>query len=857
MTVAQASDRVASWDGAFRAHARAELLGRVRVGALLATILVPAGAVLELVVDPGMVRTLLPERLAFGGVSLLIYGATRLPRAVRFAHPLSWLMGLQLAAGVELVLLIGPGVTSSYYAGLSVVIIAVGLLFTWTAVEALAVNLAILAIYVVPALVLPGSAPWRTLFSNAYFLVNCSVLAVAASYIGARLRRRAFYSRLALEARTRELDDASGRLSASLDRLQELDQLKSRFFAHINHELRTPLTLLLAPLEELLGDEDAHLPSAVVARLELMSRSGERLMRLINHLLDITRLQAGRTALRPQAIELASFVGNLVEQFIPLATHRRLDLAFNASAEQSLLADPEKVETIVRNLVGNALKFTPNGGRVRVKLGADGDDAIIEVTDTGVGIPPERLESIFELFSRVEGSPGSGPGGTGIGLALVKELVGLHQGRIEVRSEPGAGSTFRVSLPRGDAADLDGGLTTPSPNYELLQAEGDAGVGDLDLGSLAATATAVPLGRERILVVEDNLELARLLAAFLGRHYRVDTAADGNAGLEAARRLHPDVVVCDVMLPGRSGLEVVEALKTDPRTADIAVILLTASHESATVLEGFARGTDDYMEKPFRPQELLARIRAQLRLRAIAGELAEAQKMAMLGTLAAGLAHEVRNPAGAILASLPVIRRALEPEGDGKRAPSPERVLELVDVVEDSTRRITALVDDLLRFSHVERAAPVPWDPDAAVARVVHLLGHRFEGVKVEEDLCYHSEVEGQGGQLDQVLMNLLDNALKAIGGGGTLRVATHAVDGGVRILVDDDGPGIDPEDLPRIFDPFFTTRGVGDGTGLGLYLSRRIVEAHGGHLEAHNRDGGGARFELWLPGAAGRVAQA
>ncbi len=367
----------------------------------------------------------------------------------------------------------------------------------------------------------------------------------------------------------------------------------------------------------------------------------------------------------------------------------------------------------------------------------------------------------------------------------------------------------------------------------------------------------MPQGRERILVVEDNLELARLLAGFLGRHYRVDTAADGNAGLEEARRLHPEVVVCDVMLPGRSGLEVVEALKSDPRTADIAVILLTARHESATVLEGFARGADDYMEKPFRPQELLARIRAQLRLRAIAGELAEAQKMAMLGTLAAGLAHEVRNPAGAILASLPVIRRALGPDETGRPTPAPERVLELVAVVEDSTRRITALVDDLLRFSHVERAAPVPWEPDAAVKRVVHLLGHRFQRVKVEEDLCYASEVEGQGGQLDQVLMNLLDNALKAIGDGGTLRVATRDAGDGVRITVDDDGPGIDPDDLPRIFDPFFTTRGVGDGTGLGLYLSRRIVEAHGGRLEAQNLDGGGARFELWLPGAPAAAAEA
>lgn len=848
MTAAGLRDRVGSWDEAYRAHARSVLLGRVRIGALLAVVLVPAGAILELVVDPSLVRPLLPIRLAFGAASLLVYGATWLPRAVRLAHPLSWLLAILLAAGVEMVLLVGPGPASPYYAGLSVVIIAVGLLFTWTAGEAIAVVLGILGIYLVPALALGARVSGRTLFSNTYFIANCGVLAVVASYIEARLRRRAFYGRLALEAQTRELDDASVRLSASLERLQELDQLKSRFFAHINHELRTPLTLLLAPLDELLGDGGETLPRPVVARLDLMRRSGQRLMRLINHLLDITRLQAGRTVLHPQVIELPAFVSGLVDQFRPFAGQRRVDLGFDAEGGVSLVADPEKVETIVRNLVSNALKFTPSGGRVSVRVFEADAGAQIEVKDTGVGVPEAQRETIFELFARVEAPESGRPGGTGIGLALVKELVALHGGTIEVVSAADEGSTFRVTLPAGDADGIGEVVRAPRGETDLEALEQDDEQALLEAPpALDEPGSPAP---QTVLVVEDNLELAHLVRTFLARHYRVEIVGDGDEAVEAARRLRPDVMVCDVMLPGRSGLEVVETLKTDPRTADISVILLTARHEHETVLEGFSRGADDYMEKPFRPQELLARIRALLRLRTLAGELAEAQKMAMLGTLAAGLAHEVRNPAGAILASVPVIRKGLEGSSppDGAEA---GKALDLLDIVEDSTRRIAALVDDLLRFSHVDRVAPVAWDPDAAVGRVLHLLGHRFQKMNVEEDLCYHSTVEGHGGQLDQVLMNLLDNAAKAVGGEGLVRVSTAARDGGVAISVEDDGGGIDPDAISRIFDPFFTTRNVGEGTGLGLYLSRRIVEAHGGRIEATTGEIGGARFDVWLPATA------
>ena len=304
-------------------------------------------------------------------------------------------------------------------------------------------------------------------------------------------------------------------------------------------------------------------------------------------------------------------------------------------------------------------------------------------------------------------------------------------------------------------------------------------------------------------------------------------AGDGQEGLEQVRRLQPDLVLSDVMMPRLSGYDLCRAVKADPQLRAIPVILLTAKRGVDPALEGFEHGADDYLGKPFSTRELKARIKVHLELRELAQKLAEFQKTAMLSTLAAGLAHEVRNPINAIVNGLPALRFFLpEPEPGGSEGPADA----LLRVLEDSAARIDRIIVELLDFTNLDRAAFRDWDPTEGIRSTLVLLDHQLgSGVRVVTDYCFQGTVQGRAGPLNQVVMNLLDNAFKAIPDGGEVRVATRSVDGGLELTVSDTGKGIAPDILPRIFDPFFTTRDVGVGTGLGLHLCKQIVQAHQG----------------------------
>jgi signal transduction histidine kinase len=526
---------------------------------------------------------------------------------------------------------------------------------------------------------------------------------------------------------------------------------------------------------------------------------------------------------------------------------------------EAVHVDAEKMDIVFQNLLANALKFTPEGGAVTVRVREDAGHVEVAVSDTGIGIAPRDLPVIFDRFAQADASATRRFGGTGIGLALVKELIELHGGTVSVSSEPGAGSTFRVLLPKGTAhvredlrerraVDLpvlrDRRESSRDPLASLMPRAIPEGIFDWAEGAEGTASAAA--SAERVLVVEDNADMRRFLARLLGQHYQVATAVDGEEGLAKARNELPDLILSDVMMPRLSGYDLVQKLKSDPRTRPIPVILLTAKRGVDPALEGFAHGADDYLGKPFNTRELLARIRAQLRLRDLSQQLAQAQKMSMLGTLAAGLAHEVRNPVNAILNSLPVVRKALARGGNGDASVAAAN--ELLEIIAEGATRIDGIVGDLLHFSHLDQAEVKSWDPRAGIETTLGLLAHRTAEITVHREHLFEGTIEGRPGQLNQVLMNLLDNAARAAGPGGAVWVRCQRDAAGIRITVRDNGPGIPPEILSRIFDPFFTTREVGQGTGLGLHLARQIVEAHGGTIAASSVPGKGATFTVWLP---------
>ena len=413
--------------------------------------------------------------------------------------------------------------------------------------------------------------------------------------------------------RTAEVERQRDLLEKQAARLAELDQIKSRFFANITHEFRTPLTLTIGPLEDLLDVSNLSADDAEQVRLSL--RNARRLLRLINQILDVSRLEAGRLHLYARPYDLASFLRELVQVFSPLADRKGIALTFEADPEtMTIYFNADQIEKVFGNLLSNALKFTPEGGAVCVSVGEDAGYAVVRVTDSGPGIAPDDLAHIFDRFYQTGESDSKLQPGTGIGLALVKELVDLHGGSIAVESALGRGSTFVVRLPKGKGHLAPDQMATEEA-FEPVREEAEerlARYADLPepRDGAAGTEPPEPLGDvPLVLVVDDNAELRAFVRRHLEPRYRVAEAEDGAAALALARRCVPDLIVSDVMMPGLDGDALCRAVKTDPEIDFVPVILLTARASMEGKLQGLEEGADDYLTKPFEMRELVTRVR--------------------------------------------------------------------------------------------------------------------------------------------------------------------------------------------------------------------------------------------------------
>lgn len=406
------------------------------------------------------------------------------------------------------------------------------------------------------------------------------------------------------------------------EELAELDRAKTAFFSNISHEFRTPLTLINGPVQELrdrLPAEDQRSRDDV----EMIHRNGQRLAKLVNTLLDFSRIEAGRMQARYEPIDLALFTAELASVF--RAAVERAGLVFDVDChrlDQPVYVDRGMWEKVVLNLLSNALKFTFDG-TIRVSVDAEADGAVVRVADSGIGVAAREIPRLFERFHRIPTSRSRSNEGSGIGLALVQELVELHGGAITAESEPGVGTTFTIRLMFGSAhlpadqitsaaTDADLATNTAEPFVqEALRWLPDAGDAPAPVVPAAAAGDAP---RARVLVADDNADMRDYLRRLLGGRYDVTTVVDGTAALAAARAEPPDLIVSDVMMPGLDGLELVTALRADPRTTGIPIVLLSARAGQEAAVEGLSAGADDYLVKPFAAQELLARVRANVDL---------------------------------------------------------------------------------------------------------------------------------------------------------------------------------------------------------------------------------------------------
>lgn len=421
--------------------------------------------------------------------------------------------------------------------------------------------------------------------------------------------------------------------------LAELDRAKTAFFSNVSHEFRTPLTLMLGPLEETLA-QTYQLAAQDRERLEVAHRNALRLLKLVNTLLDFSRIEAGRVQASYEPLDLATLTADLASVFRSAVEKAGLKLIVDCpSLEESLYVDREMWEKIVLNLLSNAFKFTFEG-EIEVRVRREGDYAALSVRDTGTGIPAEELPHVFERFHRVTGARGRTFEGSGIGLALVLELVKLHGGAVRSESEMDRGSTFTVLIPFGKShlpAERIGAQRTIVSTGSRGEAYVEEALGwlpesafelrarsfDLNTATIFETQHPPQTSRPRILIADDNADMRAYVERLLRPHYEVEAVADGQAALVAIQAEPPDLVVADVMMPRLDGFELLRELRANPETRTMPVILLSARAGEESRLEGLEQGADDYLTKPFSARELLARANGALEIARVRRETEE------------------------------------------------------------------------------------------------------------------------------------------------------------------------------------------------------------------------------------------
>lgn len=862
MSTQEAAAGDAQLRAAYRDYEGRVLARGLIVANVVGSVGMPGGVVLDYFVYPGRVGAFLAIRLAVDAILLAIVGILFLRRqqiVPTTVKTLAIVSALVINASFCLMIYLTDGALSHYYAALNLIITCWAILLPWRPVQTAITCVVSLAMYAVACVANPTFTTTEAgpLFAyNTFFILITTGVCIAITFFLARARFDDFRLRHQLDEQNREL--------------QDLDRIKTQFFSNVSHELRTPLTLILGPVENMLARGDS-LDAKMHESLIFIHRNSLRLLKLINDLLNLTRIDQGAEVPRRKTLRVGLFVKGIVDSIRHLGMSKQLRIRVeDGDPSATMAADPARIEKVLVNLLTNAVKFTPSGGSILVRWKTTVDGTAIEVEDTGVGIPPEDIGRVFDRFHQVRGNATNQQQGVGIGLALARELVQQHGGRIEVQSVPGAGSTFRIVLPVAEAddeVDSPGAEGDADEPFEKAFRSADRAV--RNVGEVVEDLPVVGQGRELVLIADDENEMRQFIVGLLADDYRIVQTGEGGSVKALVEEHEPAIVLLDWMMPGRNGLEVCRDLRADSSRRDLKIMLLTARIDEKSKLDALAAGADDFLTKPFSSVEVRTRVanlirsaRLQRDLRGRNDELAatveklqrteamliQSEKMNAIGSLSAGLLHEINNPLNYTLTAISLVKR----QGDMLNGD----MRELVDDIEEGMIRIRDVITNLKGFAYPEKAAHQSIFPlEAAVRDAIKLCSGELVGVRVEVDLPGDLVVSGLKTQLTHLFMNLLGNAAKALGekppAGGQpalITVRGSIEDEMATVEVADNGPGLPAEILGRVFEPFFTTRAPGAGMGLGLSICHTIMEAHQGSIRVGNRSEGGAVFTIHIP---------
>jgi signal transduction histidine kinase len=852
----------------FRQRLEAENLGllisRTRY-ALLAAFFVYTGFwFLDRITSPENQYIFLVIRLCVVAGYLVAYLLLRTDLGSRIAIYLSVGVVYISALGIALMIPYIGGFKSGYYIGIMMALFVAGLFMPWDVKSTIVCGVLILASYFGINLIRqPLDEAALIQASQPFFFMSGSFLfTIWANREKEASRRTDLLQRMQLEKAAEDL--------------KALDETKTRFFSNVSHELRSPLMMILGPVETMIQES----PGGDKQRLlEAVEANARRLLRTVNGLLDFAKLDAGKLKCKYTEGNVGQLLESLVKAAQPLAERRGISLTLEGheSIPDSVF-DENKVETIAANLISNAMKFTQEKGSIAVRASFDEARIRFEVADTGCGIPADQLESIFQRFVQVDDAlTRKTGGGTGLGLAMVKELSEIHQGRVAVESELGKGSVFKVELPR--QPDLDSlnrrqnvgrrksdqmaDVRTKSmlalhydekASMRILLSDVLASKLAIQAGKGEAALQQAPADAPRILYVEDNPDMRAFVGRALSKTFRMGLAVDGVDGLEAAQRQIPDLIVTDVMMPRMDGYEFCRQIRTKTEFAKVPIIIVSAEFGTDKIVKGLEVGASDFVQKPFEMRELQARIQAHLRMVGLEKSLQDRDlRLSAIGNMTSSIVHDLKNPLSNIIMYTQLAKADALSEGNSAS------VEDLETVILES-KRLGLMIAEVLDFArgriselNLQQTALKPFLESTCVLMANQLSNHGIS-LAFEHNADELLEIMLDRARTQRVFENLIKNSREAIlssPGGGLNRhiwVSTHQHDNSVVIRVADDGPGIPWEIASTLFEPF-ASHGKKSGTGLGLAIARSLVRAQGGEITIETLGSqGGASFIIKFP---------
>ncbi len=827
-------------------------------------------------------------------ISAIVLVALSLVLLTPWATKLSRILGLCISippiASIAWMIYAKEGADSPYYAGLNLVMLGAAILMRWSLTDSLIVVTLTLVSYLVACVAHDKIVNDSIFFNNLYFLVVTGAITTAGTWFFNQIRLSEFKLRHDLDVNAAELELANTRLEDSNKQLRELDEVKNRFFANISHELRTPLTLLIAPIETLINRGENIQQEQKRDILGTMQANAMRLLKLINDLLDLVRLESGRAQVRNLRTDLKEFMLGLSNAVSTLVNDKHIRMTTHVDNEIGLImSDTEKLERICLNLLFNAIKFTAAGGSVDFTARKDGDWIIIEVRDSGMGIPAEQLPHIFNRFWQADTSSQRKFQGMGIGLALVKELAEVQGGSVSVASEVGKGTIMSVTLPL-ELASSEVSADVQRESSQTTNSSGEEWIGELyrraELfpaitslhSTIRPTETSFGFGfskRPKLLIADDEPDMLRFLRSQLSENFDVLEAVDGQQAVDKACQFLPDIILSDMMMPEKDGLQVCRELRERTSTRIIPVVLLTARADERTKIECLAAGASDFLSKPFSMVEVSVRLKnlvesyqyqkelsvQKQHLEAALEQVKETEtllvrneKLASLGRMSAGLIHEINNPLNYASQGLHLMKRVAPLLPEEEQADFADTLKD----VQEGVNRVVRIISDLRGFTRVTNEMNHVFDIKTVIETAMRFFGSAWkEGVKNNLNIPSDLNVKGDSNHFVQVIINLVQNALDAMktktyssDDPPTINISAESLGDRVVITFRDNGPGIPESIRANVFDSFFTTKDVGAGMGLGLGICHRIMAEHGGQIDVRSELGVFTEFVLEFPSA-------